>query len=397
MNYETTPVPTLCTVGNPLGSRIVLVDFLRGVCLLVMTVDHLPETLLQKFTWQGFGFFSAAECFVFLSGLVAGRVYGRIAITRGFAVLRQCAVRRAAILYLSNAVLMTLMILAAKAELATLGRGFYPAWSLWGKFMLFIASPINADILRMYCVFILLLPAVIWALMHDRIYSLMAISGGLWLAASLGYGMTALPEGTGYFDLMSWQLLFVAGIYFGSPRVPNLKSLGTSSFLTAVCLAVVSTFFVMRHWHLLTGQESPLYFEWLFHWKRTLPLGCLLDFATFSAVVYRFRRQLTVVATTAPGKAIAFLGQHSLQVFVWSVAVTMLASGAENRWIEPSPEYYPVVATGLILASCFIPAWLHARWRARHHRILDSVSAELTVSANRRSPHFSAESPRLRA
>src|SRR5712672_874729 len=97
-------MPTAFTM-NPKysGSRIVLIDFLRGFCLLVMTVDHLPETLIQKFTWQGFGFFSAAECFVFLSGLVAGRVYGRIAVTRGFAALRQCVLRRAVILYFANA------------------------------------------------------------------------------------------------------------------------------------------------------------------------------------------------------------------------------------------------------------------------------------------------------
>ena len=43
------------------GSRIVLIDFLRGLCLVVMTIDHLPETLIRKFTFQGFGFFSAAE------------------------------------------------------------------------------------------------------------------------------------------------------------------------------------------------------------------------------------------------------------------------------------------------------------------------------------------------
>lgn len=233
--------------------------------------------------------------------------------------------------------------------------------------MLLIASPINADILRMYCIFVLLLPGVIWALMTDRLYYLMALSGGLWLAASQGYGMTALPEGTGYFDLMSWQLLFVAGIYFGFAPVPNLIKLGTRSSWTTVCLAVVGTFLVVRRWHFLTGQELSSYFEWLFHWKRTLPLGALLDFAAFSAVVYRFRRPLTVVAQTSPGKAIAFLGQHSLQVFVWSVAATMLASGAENRWIEPFPEYYPLAATGLILASCFIPAWLHAQWRTRYH------------------------------
>lgn len=382
MNCEAVTAPTLYTVGqNPSRSRIVLIDFLRGLCLIVMTVDHLPQTLLQKFTWQGVGFFSAAECFVFLSGLVAGRVYGRIAITKGFAVLRQRALRRAAVLYLSNAGLMTLMILAAMAELATLGRGFYPDWFLWSKFMLLVASPVNADILRMYCVFVLLLPAVIWAVMNDRLSYVIAISGGLWLAAAGGYGMTALPEGTGYFDLMSWQLLFVAGIYFGFTPAPKLTKLGSPSFRTAVCLAVVMAFLVVRRWQFLTGHEWSPYFDWLFHWKRTLALGSLLDFAAFSTLVYGFRRQLTVVATTWPGKAVAFLGQHSLQVFVWSIAATMLASGPDNRWTQPSPEYYPVLETALIIASCFIPAWLHGQWQARNHRMSDPVSTRPWLNA----------------
>jgi hypothetical protein len=351
------------------GSRIVLIDLLRGLCLLVMTVDHLPETLIRKFTFQGFGFFSAAECFVFLSGLVAGRVYGRIAITRGLAVLRQRALHRAVILYLVNAVLMTLMILAAKQGLVTLGAGSYPDWSLWTRTMLFLASPINADILRMYCIFVLLLPCVFWAMVSDRFYYVAAISGGLWLAASMGYGMTALPEGTGYFDLMSWQLLFVAGIYLGFTPVPKLTKLGTTSSWTAICLAVVGTFFVIRRWHFLTGQDLHPYFEWLFRWKRTLSAGCLLNFTAFSAVVYLFRGSLIAVVRTLPGKAIAFLGQHSLQVFVWSVSATMLMSGPDNRWALPSAEDYPLVATGLTLASCVVPAWLHAQWQALRYKL----------------------------
>lgn len=356
---------------NGSSSRIVLIDFLRGLCLVVMTIDHLPETLIRKVTLQGFGFFSAAECFIFLSGLVAGTVYGRIAITKGSVVLRQRVLRRTIILYLSNAGLMTLMILAAKQGLVNLGPGFYPDWFLWSKTMLFLASPLNADILRMYCIFFLLLPAVFWALMNERFYFVVAISGGLWLAASMGYGMTALPAGNGYFDIMSWQLLFIAGIYFGFAPVPKLRKLSTSTSWTALCLAVVGTFFVVRRWHFLTGQLWTPYFEWLFRWKRTLPLGCLVNFAAFSALVYRFRRPLDSFVKTVPGKAIAFLGEHSLQVFVWSVSATMLMTGLDGRWTVPSFEGYPLAATGLILASCFIPAWLHAQWRVVRHRMSD--------------------------
>jgi hypothetical protein len=150
------------------GQRSVLIDFLRGLCLVLMTVDHLPLTPIKKFTWQTFGFFSAAEGFVFLSGLVAGLVYGRVAITEGVAAVRRRALRRALTLYLTNAVLMALAILAAREGFPTPGNGFQPSWSLWGETMLCIVSPGYAEILRMYCIFLLLLPGVFWALMNNR-------------------------------------------------------------------------------------------------------------------------------------------------------------------------------------------------------------------------------------
>lgn len=356
------------------GRRSVLIDFLRGLCLVLMTVDHLPLSLARKLTWQTFGFFSAAECFVFLSGLVAGRVYGRTAITKGIAAVRQRALRRAFTLYLSNAVLVALAILAARQGFATLGRGVQPTWSLWIRTMLFMTSPSYSEILQMYCVFLLLLPGVLCALTKSRFYYVVVISGGLWLAASQGYGMAALP-GTGYFDIMSWQLLFVAGVYFGFTQVRKPREIGTPALWTTVCLVVVGTFFVVRHWYFLTGEQLPSYFEWLWSWRRTLTLGRLLDFAAFSTLVYRFRSVLIHLIKTLPGRAITFLGQHSLQVFVWSISATMLVSESEERWIVPSAPEHPMAYTALILASCFIPAWLHLQWQARRRGMSDLRAA----------------------
>lgn len=355
------------------GRRNALIDLLRGLCLLVMTVDHLPRSLIEKFTWQTFGFFSAAEGFVFLSGLVAGQVYARVAITKGIAEVRQRALRRALVIYLANAGLMTLAILSASLGFASLGPGFQPSWSLWSKTMLCIASPGESEILRMYCVFFLLLPGVFWALMNNRFHYVVAISAALWLAASQGYGTAALP-GSGYFDLMSWQLLFVAGIYLGFTPVRKLREFRPRASWTAVSLTVVSIFFVLRHWHLFTGQEASPYFQWLWFWRRTLSLGRLLNFAAFAALIYGFHRSLGALVRTWPGKALAFLGQHSLPVFVWSASATMLAGKWEDGW-SAARFLDQLGYSVLLLGSCFIPAWLHAKWRARRREKPDLPSA----------------------
>lgn len=328
-----------------------------------MTVDHLPLTAFKKFTWQTFGFFSAAEGFVFLSGLVAGQVYGRMVITQGFAALGRRVLRRALTLYLTNAGLMALAILAAKKGWVTLGAGFIPTWSLWIRTMLFLDAPTYSEIIRMYVIFLMLVPSILWALKNGRLYYVGAFSGGLWLAASLGFGLSALP-GTGYFDIMSWQLLFVGGIILGF-EVGNHREFRTAAALTAVCLAVFVTFLVARHWHFFTGHQVTPYFGWLWSWRRTLSIGRLLDFAAFSILVYRARSFLTTLVRIEPGPAVTFLGRHSLQVFVWSIAATMLVSESEERWTAPSSLHHPLAYTLLILASCFVPAWLHQQWQAK--------------------------------
>jgi len=180
-----------------------------------MTTNHLPQNPLRPFTWQTFGFVSAAEGFVFLSGLVAGWVYGRTAVDHGVKAATWRVLRRAALIYLANSVLITFGILADKEDLAEIGNGFQPNHILWVKSMLFITAPGYAEILRLYCIFFVFLPLILWALVSGRFRYVALISAGLWLVASLGYGMALFPETFGYFDIMSWQLLFVVGIYFG--------------------------------------------------------------------------------------------------------------------------------------------------------------------------------------
>lgn len=62
--------------------RLFELDVLRGVLLLMMVVDHSSSSL-RLFTDQPFGFFTTAECFVFVSAFLAGLLFSKRAEEQG--------------------------------------------------------------------------------------------------------------------------------------------------------------------------------------------------------------------------------------------------------------------------------------------------------------------------
>src|SRR2546427_13061158 len=58
------------------AKRIDGIDFWRGLALLMIFIDHVPENVFQHVTQKNFGFSDAAELFVFLSGVSIALAYG---------------------------------------------------------------------------------------------------------------------------------------------------------------------------------------------------------------------------------------------------------------------------------------------------------------------------------
>src|SRR5262249_10366614 len=82
------------------GRRDRRFDLLRGYCVFAMTVDHLDApTWLYVLTGGNRFFVSAAEGFLFISGLVMGVVYRPIAERIGLAAAAAKALKRALLLY----------------------------------------------------------------------------------------------------------------------------------------------------------------------------------------------------------------------------------------------------------------------------------------------------------
>ncbi len=62
------------------------IDFFRGLALIFIFWDHVPDNPLAQLTVRNFGFSDAAEIFVFLAGYAAILAYGRIARREGLLV-----------------------------------------------------------------------------------------------------------------------------------------------------------------------------------------------------------------------------------------------------------------------------------------------------------------------
>ena len=56
-------------------SRVVSVDFWRGIALATIFIDHVPGNVLEHYTQRNFGFSDAAEVFVLLAGVAASFAY----------------------------------------------------------------------------------------------------------------------------------------------------------------------------------------------------------------------------------------------------------------------------------------------------------------------------------
>src|SRR5260370_24127282 len=53
-------------------------DLFRGIGLWMIFLDHIPDDVVSWLTLRNYGFSDAAEFFVFISGYLAGYIYGPI-------------------------------------------------------------------------------------------------------------------------------------------------------------------------------------------------------------------------------------------------------------------------------------------------------------------------------
>lgn len=237
MSSAATPAPPART------ERLWQIDALRGLMLVLMTLTHLP-TRFSSPAGQPFGFVSAAEGFVLLSGFMAGMVYTSRERRDGAPVMRDAFYKRVFKIYLCQAALL-LFLFSFIALIGVVGQqdairnlvSFYlthPLPALFGGLLL-VHNPPLLDILPMYILFMLASPILLVHGLRQGWSAILAVSVALWLGAQFGLGQvlyeaavvaTGLPvpfQETGAFQILAWQFLWVMGLWMGSTRAATAE------------------------------------------------------------------------------------------------------------------------------------------------------------------------------
>ena len=103
------------SITSPDG-RDLRIDLLRGFCVFAMVVDHIGgPSFLHALTGGNRFYTSAAEAFIFISGLVMGLVYRRLVTRDGLGTSLARAIERAVTLYLLTITLTLIFVPLSEA------------------------------------------------------------------------------------------------------------------------------------------------------------------------------------------------------------------------------------------------------------------------------------------
>ncbi len=208
--------------------RDLRVDFVRGLALFIIFVDHnavLDERRfgwLTAFTLHRYSFIDAADVFFFLSGYVSGLVYTRILVSRGLVACLGSAFRRCLQLYSAQIILFLLSLgLIRWAAIHNIGSPlsvfhyFDTATNISIATLTMRHPPPFFGLLPIYMLFIVLTPVVLYLRTHSP-YVLAILSLSAYSIAQITQPF--LHTYADSFDPLAWQLVFVVGLLIGYRR-----------------------------------------------------------------------------------------------------------------------------------------------------------------------------------
>lgn len=308
------------------GKRDLRLDFLRGLAITAMVIDHIGgDTLLSQLTGANHWIVSAAEFFVFSAGLVLGAVYGN-------------RVRRAGIADATRGLLSHTLTLYR----SSVGMGLaFASLYLWTDLRLWrdraaglgLDNPVESivgiatlhhsfhgsDVLVMYTLMLAFSPVIFYLLNKGYTWQVLAGSCATWAVAQQFPNQAPFPWAvTGSsFPVASWQLLLVTGIVAGHHLRSVYRKLNSKIVvLSAACGILLLNWSVSTYGDLsLPALFGDATYASLFE-KGGLGPGRVLAFLCMAVLGFTVVNRLWVALYRALGWFLLPMGQKSLNVYV---------------------------------------------------------------------------------
>jgi hypothetical protein len=312
------------------------IDFFRGLAIVVIFIDHIPYNFYNHLTPRNYGLSDAAEAFVLIAGISSAYAY--FAHYNGGAPLlaSALAVKRAIVLYFAHisGSLALLGIFAAGAVYFGLPsliqdnnvgaffddpvKGVIGLLSLGHQFGYF-------NILPMYVVLLLLLPAIMFLTKRSP---LLALSASFALYVVTGTWRLDIPNfpttGGWYFNPLAWQLLFTIGLLVGARlRAGNPIPYSPLVYRLAVIYLVASAAWALAGlWGTL--PDLPLPFVIYGNDKTFLTMGRLFHMLAAAYVIGHSSLAAWLKTHVGAVNPLVMIGRNGLVSFCFATFLSMV-------------------------------------------------------------------------
>jgi hypothetical protein len=316
------------------SKRDLRLDLLRGFAVIAMVADHIggERSWLYAITGGDAFFVSAAEIFMFISGLLMGIIYAGVIARQGLGAALMKSLQRAWTLYLMT-ITLTLTLMALSAQLG-LGWGSGVTDTTWTEFIVSVLTLHRTfyltDILLLYTLLVCTAAPVFVLLAHAQTCYVLVGSWGLWLLWQFAPQHAQIPwsiADNSVFNFPAWQVLFVTAMVIGYhrqrleqywARVSERMVLGISGAFVAAVIAV----YVVA---LLPSSSPPVMFVEQLFGKVDLRIGRLLVFAGFFTFAFALVTHAWAPIHRALGWLLLPLGQDALSAYILHLFVVALA------------------------------------------------------------------------
>ena len=315
------------------------IDFLRGLALLIIFIDHIPQNLLALVTLRNLGFSDASEWFIFLSGYSGAYVFTLRRQRTGYVYAAVELLRRVWTLYVAH--IFVFVVYTAQVSF-TATRFNNPLYFDELNLGAFLQEPhvavLEALLLRFQPPFLDILPLyIVLMLFAPLMFALPWRLRWIWLAGSLSlylcvqlfhWQLYGYPDERPWtFNPLAWQSLFALGALLGEAAVLGKRLIWPRPWLIlAAVLYLGFAAAVSISWTISGIIDSfPALLDVLFPLdKSDLSPWRFVHILALIYVVWITTRPDMALFRSRFARPIVLCGRHSLNIFCLGVFLSML-------------------------------------------------------------------------